>query len=86
MVAFLFCEKYAINFTVGWKDYTLLNTFYSLDVNNIVQSAGNYFASALCAVKIADKTMQTNKFSSETIRERASFSLYFGSQKLYLRD
>jgi hypothetical protein len=40
-MAFPSCEEWVINFTICWKDYTLLNTFYSLNVNNIVQSAGN---------------------------------------------
>jgi DNA integrity scanning protein DisA with diadenylate cyclase activity len=40
-MAFPSCEEWVINFTIGWKDYTLLNTFYSLNVNNIIQSAGN---------------------------------------------
>ena len=48
-MALHFCEEMVINSTVGWKDLTLLhgalekllNTFYSSNVNNIIQSAGN---------------------------------------------
>lgn len=41
MMAFLRCELKVINFTIGWKDQDLLSTFYSLNDNNGIQSAGN---------------------------------------------
>ena len=43
LMALPFCKEGVINSTVGWKDYMLLNTFYSLDVNNKIQSAGSSF-------------------------------------------
>jgi hypothetical protein len=53
-MAFLICKFKVINFTVGWKNLNLLSTFYSLNDNKIVQSAGN---------------LELKKGSSETIRE-----------------
>jgi hypothetical protein len=41
MMAFLRCELKVINFTIGWKDQDLLSTFYSLNDNKGIQSAGN---------------------------------------------
>jgi hypothetical protein len=41
LVALPVSDIRVINFTIGWKDYTLLNTFYSSNVNKFVQSAGN---------------------------------------------
>ena len=65
-VGLLFCEEWVINSTVGWKDFMLLNTFYSSDVINMVQSAGN-FSSMYFLLLV--------KGSSETIRG-GSFDLF----------
>ena len=62
----LSCEGWVINFTVGWEDFSLLNTFYSSDVINMVQSAGN-FSSMYFLLLV--------KGSSETIRG-GSFDLF----------
>ena len=68
VVALLFCEETVINSTVGWKDYTLLNTFYSLNVNNMVPSAGNFTVMSL---------VLNGRGSSETIRGGSfSFGLF----------
>ena len=64
------CEGWVINFTVGWEDFTLLNTFYSLDVNNIIQSAGNstfFFNAGLGLFKYI--AIAEERGSPETIRE-----------------
>ena len=42
VMAFKFCEEFVINFTIGWEDLKLLITFYSLNINNTIQSAGNF--------------------------------------------
>ena len=41
VMALLCREIEVINFTIGWKVSTLLTTFYSTNVNNYNQSAGN---------------------------------------------
>lgn len=41
LMAFPYCEIWVINLTIGWESITLLTTFYSLNVNNMTQSAGN---------------------------------------------
>jgi LAGLIDADG endonuclease len=86
LMAFLFCEEWVINFTIGWKNYTLLNTFYSLNVNNIIQSAGNFIYFSLLFILIYNiyiknwiiyilnfiiKIKYIEKGSSETIRENS---------------
>ena len=86
LMAFLFCEEWVINFTIGWKNYTLLNTFYSLNVNNIIQSAGNFIYFYLLFILIYNiyiknwiiyilnfiiKIKYIEKGSSETIRENS---------------
>jgi len=53
-MAFLIRKFKVINFTVGWKNLNLLSTFYSLNDNKNIQSAGN---------------LEVNKGTSETIRE-----------------
>ena len=81
-----------INFTIGWKDYTLLNTFYSSNVNNIVQSAGNsiyfLFFSLLNILllffivkTVVEKYVQRG--SSETIRENSLEKFRKGYLHLY---
>ena len=90
MMAFLICENWVINFTIGWKDFTLLNTFYSLDVNNMIQSAGNS-KPIILAYSIFFMNDQNqlglHRGSSETIREnsydsfvsfRNSFKNFYG--------
>lgn len=83
------CEGWVINFTVGWEDFTLLNTFYSSDVNNMVQSAGN---STLILKNVRwwrstrnlKQCVSVERGSSETIREssfdsfRKTYEFYFG--------
>jgi hypothetical protein len=84
LMAFLFCEEWVINFTIGWKNYTLLNTFYSLNVNNIIQSAGNFIYFSLLLIyniyiknwiiyilNFIIKFKYIEKGSSETIRENS---------------
>ena len=63
----LSCEGWVINFTVGWEDFSLLNTFYSSDVNNMIQSAGN----STFVIKNVRLThsVSVERGSSETIRE-----------------
>ncbi len=61
LVGLLFCEEGLINSTVGWKDFTLLNTFYSSDVNNMVQSAGN-FSMMFFIVKGSSETIRGGSF------------------------
>lgn len=62
-----------INFTIGWKDSTLLATFYCKNANNYIQSAGNF----------------RKKRSSETIREnnfdlfKKAYSFYFKQEFKY---
>ena len=57
----LSCEGWVKIFTVGWEDFTLLNTFYSSDVNNMVQSAGN-FSSMFLVVKGSSETIRGGSF------------------------
>lgn len=87
MMALLSCEEWVINFTIGWKDYTLLNTFYSSNVNNNVQSAGNsvYFsllfilafnivvkkAQSIYLLRLLPVKKDVERGSSETIRENS---------------
>jgi hypothetical protein len=78
-----------INFTIGWKDYTLLNTFYSSDVNNFVQSAGNsiyfyflYLILVFFILKIIDDKY-IERGSSETIRENSCEKFRKGYLHLY---
>ena len=61
LVGLLFCEECVINSTVGWKDLMLLNTFYSSDVNNMVQSVGN-FSSMYLIVKGSSETIRGGSF------------------------
>lgn len=71
VMALLCREAEVINFTIGWDVSTLLTTFYSTNVNNYNQSAGN---PSLITVK---------RGSSETIREN-SFELFrYCYQKFY---
>ena len=88
------CEGWVIIFTVGWEDFTLLNTFYSSDVNNMIQSAGNstmfiqnarlFFSSSAPALTLAGEKEEGG--SSETIREssfyifRKTYESYFGKK------
>ena len=67
MMAFPFCEKWVINFTVGWNGLTYKDTFYSLDALYFAQSAGNS--------KVLTDNKIINRGSSETIRED-SFKLF----------
>jgi len=60
VMALLCREAEVINFTIGWNVSTLLTTFYSTNVNNYNQSAGN-------------STLKRG--SSETIREN-SFEIF----------
>jgi hypothetical protein len=60
VMALLCRETEVINFTIGWDVLTLLTTFYSTNVNNYDQSAGN---------------SNQKRGSSETIREN-SFELF----------
>lgn len=101
MMGLSFCEEWVINFTVGWEDFTLLNTFYSSDVNNMVLSAGNFLTvknkrlvvrsySGSWAVKLSralnNSAINFIKGSSETIRE-SSFILFKNAYKeLYSKD
>ena len=86
----LSCEGWVINFTVGWEDFSLLNTFYSSDVNNMIQSAGNS-KPIILAYSIFFMNDQNqlglHRGSSETIREnsydsfvsfRNSFKNFYG--------
>ena len=78
----LSCEGWVINFTVGWEDFSLLNTFYSSDVNNMIQSAGN----STFVIKNVRLThsVSVERGSSETIREssfnnfKKTYESYFG--------
>lgn len=71
LMASSFCEKGVLDITIGWNDLTLLTTFYSLNVNNYIQSAGNL------------DSLNLKQGSSETIRDnnydlfRENFSFYF---------
>ena len=56
MMALLYREVEVINSTIGWEVFTLLTTFYSTNVNNNNQSAGNSDVKTL------------KRGSSETIR------------------
>jgi hypothetical protein len=51
-------DMWVINFTVGWEDFTLLNTFYSSNVNNFVQSAGNSGSGSAPAPTLIYNTVQ----------------------------
>lgn len=78
-----------INFTIGWKDYTLLNTFYSSNVNNIVQSAGNSIYFSLFNFLLVFYILKTvvekyvQRGSSETIRENSFENFRKGYLHLY---
>ena len=63
VMALLCREAEVINFTIGWNVSTLLTTFYSTNVNNYNQSAGN------------PSVITLKRGSSETIREN-SFELF----------
>ena len=82
VLALLFSDLEVINFTVGWEDFTLLNTFYSLDVNNIILSAGNSTFFIKNAQKLYSAYVEGG--SSETIREssfnnfKKTYESYFG--------
>ena len=82
VLALLFSDLEVINFTVGWEDFTLLNTFYSLDVNNIILSAGNSTFFIKNARKLYSAYVEGG--SSETIREssfnnfKKTYESYFG--------
>ena len=84
LMGLLSCEGWVIIFTVGWEDFTLLNTFYSSDVNNIIQSAGNSSFFIENALGVAACYAYVKGGSSETIREssfdsfRKSYEFYFG--------
>jgi len=90
MMAFSFCEEWVINFTISWKDYKLLNTFYSTNVNNNIQSAGNsiyLFILITLALTIKNfknlliiNSLYIKRGSSETIRGN-SFEIF---RKSYL--
>lgn len=79
LMAFPICKNWVINFTIGWEDFTLLNTFYSSDVNNTIQSAGNSVLSSLTVLNTIKKD-NIDRGSSETIRE-SNFELF---RRLYL--
>jgi len=64
VMAFLCSDTRVINFTIGWNVSTLLTTFYSTNVNNYNQSAGN--------------SIVRKRRSSETIRE-SSFEKFRNS-------
>jgi hypothetical protein len=81
MMGLSVCEDWVINFTVGWEDFTLLNTFYSSDVNNIVQSAGNFL---IINKRLVHST--SIKGSSEAIRG-SSYILFKNAYKeFYSKD
>jgi hypothetical protein len=63
VMALLCRETGVINFTIGWNVSTLLITFYSKNINNYNQSAGN------------PKRIIVRRGSSETIREN-SFEIF----------
>ena len=67
MMALLCRETEVINFTIGWDVLTLLTTFYTTNVNNYDQPAGNSIVAAPAAAE--------KRGSSETIREN-SFELF----------
>lgn len=74
-----FCERRIINFTVGWEDFTLLNTFYSSDVNNMIQSAGN--STLIINLTRLAHSAAVNRGSSETIREN-SFEAFLNAYEI----
>ena len=55
MMAFLRCELKVINFTIGWEVQDLLSTFYSLNDNKGIQSAGNL-------IKGSSETIRENTY------------------------
>lgn len=72
-MALLCRETEVINFTIGWDVLKLLTTFYSTNVNNYNQSAGNSNENTL------------KRGSSETIREN-SFELFrYCYQRIYYK-
>lgn len=89
LVALPVSDYKVINFTIGWKDYTLLNTFYSSNVNNIVQSAGNsvYFSlfNILLVFFIVNTVVEkyVERGSPETIRENSFENFRKGYLHLY---
>jgi hypothetical protein len=79
LMGLLSCEGWVINFTVGWEDYTLLNTFYSSDVNNIIQSAGN--SSIFINFTRLAHSAAVYRGPSETIREN-SFESFLNAYEI----
>jgi heme/copper-type cytochrome/quinol oxidase subunit 1 len=80
-MAFLISDFEVINFTVGWKDFSILNTFYSLNVNNVIQSAGN--STIFIKIVRLAHSATVERGSSETIRE-SSFSIFKKAYETYL--
>ena len=70
MVALLYCEIKVINFAICWNSLVLLSTFYSKNLSNFTQSAGNLIG-AYCFSE-GDNFI---KSSSETTREISFFNL-----------
>ena len=77
LMAFIYCKINIVDFTVGWKDYTLLNTFYSLNVNNNIPSAGN----SLLSVGLLRSGTIIYRGSSETLCE-SSFVIFRKTYKI----
>ena len=76
LMGFPFCEKWVINSTVGWKDFSLLNTFYSLNVNSTVQSAGNFAMMSIIAAKGSPETIRGGSFDLF----RKAYEFYYKSK------
>ena len=63
VMALLCREIEVINFTIGWKVSTLLTTFYSTNVNNYNQSAGNSGDLQLLTLLLFTPTLLVKKAS-----------------------
>jgi LAGLIDADG endonuclease len=73
-LAFLIEDYKIINFAVCWKSLTFISTFYSKNLLNYAQSAGNLssissYISKNKSIDSNEYNIKTDKRSSETIRE-----------------
>jgi hypothetical protein len=80
LMAFIYCEINIVDFTVGWKDYKLLNTFYSLNVNNNIPSAGNslLFVGLLRSGTIMYRGSSETLCESSFVNFRKTYKTYYG--------
>lgn len=87
VMALLCRETVVINFTIGWDVMMLLTTFYSSNVNNYNQSAGNssIVEYAYFCKKKGQFTIKRNG-SSETIRESSFVKFRNSYEQFYSKS